>query len=698
MIIVVNPKNERRVAMPTSQIIVTSRFIRSGTKKSKDRRANYTKYIATRETVEKRSQSNTVVTANQTQLINELLKEFPIAKTYLEYEDYSSKPTAENASELISTIIERHADVIGNRKNFVDYMAKRPGAERRGDHGMFNDNDAPIDLNAAANEVANHPGNVWTHVVSLRREDAVRLGYTNSDMWRELVKRHIKDIADAQKIPLANLKWYAAFHNTTHHPHIHLLVYSSNPKKGYLTKEGIEKIRSKFATDIFQDELKSIYQEQTLRRDELKAMSEDQMKEIVSEIGAGDIDERLAGMIMQLYDQLQTAKGKKVYGYLPKDIKQSVDSIFEMLAQNEHIVKLYDKWCELEKLKYKTYTLKPQTFPALTDNKEFRSIRNKIIKTVLKLHEPIIDDHESAPPEPEEPFKRSDLVNNKHGLYKYGKALLLGDDVAPSSELGENLLLKAVAAGNVNAKRYLAGEYISGEHLEQDIDKGIDMLTDLADSGDALSAYRLGKIYMQGDVVYADLDKAEKYLLQAANAGDEYAVFALAKLYLSEEKNDLSKAIELLEKALEYDSVRSYAAYTYAKVLLYDNEFHDATNAVRLLEEAASVNCWCSYLLGKMYLFGTPDIEKDGAKAKEWLTASAEDGNKQAEALAKNADDNNQAMFASCILSLFSHLSCIIRDDYVRSQNRMQPSVDRKLQETIQRKKAELGIKSELRF
>jgi len=361
--------------MPTSQIIVTSRFIRSDTKKSKARRANYTKYIATRESVEKRPQSNSSVTTNQTQLINELLKEFPIAKTYLEYEDYSAKPTAENASELISTIIERHADVIGNRKNFVDYMAKRPGAERRGSHGLFNDSDAPIDLNAVANEVANHPGNVWTHVVSLRREDAVRLGYTNSDMWWELVKRHIKDIADAQKIPLANLKWYAAFHNTTHHPHIHLLVYSTNPKQGYLTNEGIKKIRSKFANDIFQDELKSIYQEQTMRRNELKAMSENQMKEIVSEIGTGDIDECLAGMVMQLYDQLQTAKGKKVYGYLPKEVKQSVDNIFDILAQNEHIIKLYDKWCELEKLKYKTYTLKPQTFPALTENKKFRSIR-----------------------------------------------------------------------------------------------------------------------------------------------------------------------------------------------------------------------------------------------------------------------------------------------------------------------------------
>ena len=681
--------------MPSSQLIVTSRYIKSGTKKSIARRANYTKYIATRETVEKRPQSNTAVTGNQTQLINELLKEFPIAKTYLEYEDYSAKPTAENASELITTIIERHADVIGNRKNFIDYMAKRPGAERRGEHGLFNDSDAPIDLNAVANEVANHPGNVWTHVISLRREDAVRLGYTNSDRWRELVRRHIIDIADAQQIDIGNLNWYAAFHNTTHHPHIHLLIYSINPNEGYLTKKGIETIRSKFANDIFKDELKSIYQEQTMRRDELKAMSEDQMKEIVSEIGAGDIDEHLAGMVMQLYDQLQTAKGKKVYGYLPKDVKQSVDNIFAVLAQNEHIIKLYDKWCELEKLKYKTYTLKPQTFPALTENKEFRSIRNMIIKTVLKLHEPIIDDHESAPPEPKEPFKLSDLVNNQHGLYKYGKALLLGDDVAPSSKLGEDLLLKAVAAGNINAKRYLAGEYITGEYLEQDIGKGIEMLTELADGGDVLSAYRLGKIYMSGEVVYADLNKAEQYLSQAAVNGNEFAVYALAKLYLSKEKNDLSKAVELLEKALGYDSVKSYAAYTYAKLLLDDNEFHDTAKAVQFLEKAAPDNNWCSYLLGKLYLFGTEDFEKDNTKAAEWLTASVEDGNEQAETLAKHLDDNDQAMLTSCILSLFSHLSRIIRDDYVRSQNRMQPKVDKKLRQTIQRKKQELGIKTD---
>ena len=189
---------------------------------------------------------------------------------------------------------------------------------------------------------------------------------------------------------------------------------------------------------------------------------------------------------------------------------------FFILSQNEHIIKLYEKWCELEKLKYKTYTLKPQTFPALTENKEFRPIRNMIIKTVLKLHESIIDNFDPVPPEPKEHFKLSDLVNNKHGLYKYGKALLLGDDVAPSSELGEDLLMKAVAEGNINAERYLAREYISGEHLEQDIDKGIEMLTKLADDGDALSAYQLGKIYMR-DIYLHSYDDNRKEAVALIN-------------------------------------------------------------------------------------------------------------------------------------------------------------------------------------
>ena len=329
--------------MTLSQIIVTSRYLKSGTQKSKNKRRNYTKYIATRETVEVRDQNimdrNDNATKNQEQLLNDLLSDFPEAKKYLEYEDYTVNPTVENASELISTIIERNADVIGNRQNFVGYMAMRPGVQKRGSHGLFNEKDEPIILDRVANEIANHKGNVWSHVISLRREDAIRLGYDNSEAWRQLVMRHISDIAKNQKISLCNLKWYAAFHDTTHHPHIHLLVYSENTKEGFLTNEGINKIRSAFANDIFKDDLQSIYQEQTLSRDELKAVSKTEFKSIVRKVQQGGFENpQLENFIRKLYSQLQNVKGKKVYGYLPPDVKETVNSIFSELAKDNNIV------------------------------------------------------------------------------------------------------------------------------------------------------------------------------------------------------------------------------------------------------------------------------------------------------------------------------------------------------------------------
>ena len=327
-------------------------------------------------------------TAAQKNLLKELLDEFPDAKCYHEYTDYEMHPSAENCSELINAVIERNADVIGNKKNLVGYMAMRPGAEKRGAHGLFTDSDAPIVLNQVADEIAQHEGNVWSHVVSLRREDAVRLGYDNSESWRQLVKRHISDIAAAQKISLCNLKWYAAFHNTTHHPHIHLLVYSTDPKEGFLTTDGIERIKSVLANDIFKDELQSIYQEQTVSRDALRKISAEEFEKVIRQIHSGGFDEpELKMLVKKLYTQLQSAKGKKVYGYLPKDIKQTVDAIFKILAKNEQVTALYEKWCDLERLKYKTYTMQEPELPPIYLNKVFQPVRNQIIRTVLKMGE-----------------------------------------------------------------------------------------------------------------------------------------------------------------------------------------------------------------------------------------------------------------------------------------------------------------------
>ena len=906
-----------------SQLIVTSRYLKSGNQKNKTKRRNYTKYIATRETVEIRSQKfvdrNANATKNQEKLINDLINDFPESKRYLEYEDYERKPTIENAGELISTIVERNADVVGNRQNFVGYMAMRPGVEKRGSHGLFNERDEPIILNQAANEIAEHKGNVWSHVVSLRREDAVRLGFDNSDAWRELVKRHISNIAKAQNIPLCNLKWYAAYHDTTHHPHIHLLVYSTNPKQGFLTKAGIDKIRSAFANDIFHDDLQSIYQEQTVSRDELKAVSKNEFESIVNMIASNEhTDPQLEELIRKLYIQLQHVKGKKVYGYLPMEIKETVNKIFSELAKDENIQQLYEKWCGLERLKYKTYTLKETELPELSANKVFQPVRNMIIRTVLNMKpfdanteiegsepndeyidntpqnvSPLFDEAEPlAETETDESataikyyikwadqykkackliygkdaklndfkkaeqlllsesqrgnvlavynlgklystdklgekneemsiakytralqgflqiepnskklkpyvqyrigkmfcyglgteqdyekafewfersakqknkfaqfslanlyyygngiekdlsqaflwyqrassqgqpyaaysiaqmyrygeyvtkdndtaqryykqslseflkienddmanddlfyklgqmfklglgtdsdvtkaieyFRRSAEMNNKNGLFEYGKALLIGEHIPQNTDSAVKLLEKAVKLKNSNAKRFLALEYISGEHLEQDIEKGIALLTECADSGDVIACYRLGKIYLQGEIMPQNLDKAEKYLLLAEDS--EYTQYALAKLYLQEEKYDIQKA-------------------------------------VNFFENCAAKNHWASYQLGRIYLFGAKDIERDKEQAIEWFTKSANDGNEYAQAILDEISKFENDLLANTIFSLFVSLSRCIQDSYDNDRKDLQSIVDRKLMRVIRRKKMELGEKEE---
>ena len=553
-----------------AQLIVSSRYLKSG-KRGKTKRRNFTKYIATRESVEKRPQNTGKTTANQKQLIAELIKEFPMAKQYLEYTDYTKNPSSENASELISTIIERHADVIGNRRNFVGYMANRPGAERRGEHGLFNGSDEPIDLNAVANEVAEHPGYVWTHVVSLRREDAVRLGYTNSDMWRELVKRHIDDISKAQNIPLANMKWYAAFHDTTHHPHIHLIVYSSDPRQGYLTKEGMAAIRSVFANDIFHEDMKSIYQEQALTRDELKALSEDQMSDIVSKLGSSQVDERLVVKVRELYDKLQSTKGKKVYGYLPKDVKQTVDDIFILLSHDNNIQKLYDKWCEFEKAKYRMYTQKDKEFPDIVENKEFRSVKNMIIREVLK----------------------ADVLPNGNNI---------SDEITVDEEnISFDSNEETAAAVQ---KRKQAQELINHTDATADIKKGIDILRNLAKDGDEVSVYKLAKILLDENE-HHDTAKAVE-LLETVADKNMWASYHLGRIYLFGAENispDKTKAMIWLTKSAE-------AGNEYAEKLMnYSNS--DYSSAISNIVISLLVN------LGRF-------IEEDNVRHRKNISAKVD--------------------------------------------------------------------------
>ena len=663
-----------------SQLIVTSRYLKSGNQKNKTKRRNYTKYIATRETVEIRSQKfvdrNANATKNQEQLINDLINDFPESKRYLEYEDYEREPTIENAGELISTIVERNADVVGNRQNFVGYMAMRPGVEKRGSHGLFNERDEPIILNQAANEIAEHKGNVWSHVVSLRREDAVRLGFDNSDAWRELVKRHISDIAKAQNIPLCNLKWYAAYHDTTHHPHIHLLVYSTNPKQGFLTKAGIDKIRSVFANDIFHDDLQSIYQEQTVSRDELKAVSKKEFESIVNMIASNDhTDPQLEELIKKLYIQLQNVKGKKVYGYLPKEIKETVNKIFSELAKDENIQQLYDKWCSLERLKYKTYTLKETELPELVDNKVFQPVRNMIICTVLNM-KPFDVNTEIENSEPNDeyidntPQNMSPLFDDAEPLeeketdesaaaikyyikwndqYKKACKLIYGKDAKLNDfKKAEQLLLSESQRGNVLAVYDLGKLYSTDKLGERNEETSIAKYTralqgflQIEPNSKKLKPYvqyRIGKMFCYGLGTEQDYEKAFEWFERSAKQKNKFAQFSLANLYYygSGIEKDLSQAFLWYQRASSQG--QPYAAYSIAQMYRYgeyvtkDNDtaqryYKQALSEFLKIENDDMANDDLFYKLGQMFKLGL-GTDSDVTKAIEYFRRSAEMNNK----------------------------------------------------------------------
>lgn len=663
-----------------SQLIVTSRYLKSGNQKNKTKRRNYTKYIATRETVEIRSQKfvdrNANATKNQEQLINDLINDFPESKRYLEYEDYEREPTIENAGELISTIVERNADVVGNRQNFVGYMAMRPGVEKRGSHGLFNEKNEPIILNQAANEIAEHKGNVWSHVVSLRREDAVRLGYDNSDAWRELVKRHISDIAKAQNIPLCNLKWYAAYHDTTHHPHIHLLVYSTNPKQGFLTKAGINKIRSAFANDIFHDDLQSIYQEQTVSRDELKAVSKNEFESIVNRIASNDhTDPQLGELIRKLYIQLQNVKGKKVYGYLPKEIKETVNKIFSELAKDENIRQLYDKWCSLERLKCKTYTQKEKELPSLTDNKVFQPVRNMIIRTVLNMKPfDVNTEIEGSEPNDEyidntpqnvlplfdeaEPLEEKETDESAAAIkyyikwndqYKKACKLIYGKDAKLNDfKKAEQLLLSESQRGNVLADYDLGKLYSTDKLGERNEETSIAKYTralqgflQIEPNSKKLKPYvqyRIGKMFCYGLGTEQDYEKAFEWFERSAKQKNKFAQFSLANLYYygSGIEKDLSQAFLWYQKSSSQG--QPYAAYSIAQMYRYgeyvtkDNDtaqryYQQALSGFLKIENNDMANDDLFYKLGQMFKLGL-GTNSDVTKAIEYFRRSAEMNNK----------------------------------------------------------------------
>ena len=368
------------------KIIVTSTYRKGGGAGRKDGAAGLLKYMGTREGVEKLplSQTNLPVTKRQKSLIGSVIKRIPNAVEYPEYQEFLEAGTKGAANNFLNAVIQQNQDAEKIGK-LVSYMAERPGVVKLGKHGLFSQTDDPIDLDVAAEEVSNHEGYIWTHIVSLHREDAERLGYNNAEAWKSLVRRNVTTIAEAHKIPVSDLQWYAAFHDTGHHPHIHLMVYSKG-QEGYLSKQSIDILRSCFGNDIFQQEQYHLFQLQTGLREDIKEKSEQKIRDLISRADAESAPtEQLQFLFVKLRKQLDQHKGKKVYGYLPKQIKATVNEIVTHLSSEPTIEELYKEWNKANREKLSLYyENKDPTIP-LVDNKEFRSIKNMIIRAVMEM-------------------------------------------------------------------------------------------------------------------------------------------------------------------------------------------------------------------------------------------------------------------------------------------------------------------------
>lgn len=349
----------------------------------------YAKYIATREGVEKIDDSKKYLPATEKQkkLISKILKDFPDSKGLLEYEDYLKNKTGLSASEFISRALEENTLLMLRSKTYADYIATRPRAERIGTHGLFTSDGVVVNLNKVSEELNLHKGNIWTAIISIRREDASRLDFDNAQSWRDMLRAQEQNLSEQLKIPRENLRWYAAFHNESHHPHVHLIAYSTLENEGYLTPKGVNNLRSAFAKEIFQEDYVMTLENKTVQRDMLRQESKNTVAKIVEDINQKNLSNPvLEDKLIKLSGILKNAKGKKVYAYLEPNVKKLVDDIVDELAKDERIAELYSLWYEQREALIKFYSDDlPERVP-ISENEEFRSIKNSVIREVLKIN------------------------------------------------------------------------------------------------------------------------------------------------------------------------------------------------------------------------------------------------------------------------------------------------------------------------
>ena len=644
------------------RVIFKCPHVKGGGEKAAAHLGNYVKYVSTREGVERVDPGKAVLpaTEKQARLVAQLLREFSSSRGLFEYEDYQAAPTRGNASEFITRAIEDNYESIAQRENYVDYIASRPRVQRMGAHGLFTAEGGPLVLSQVAEEVAHHPGVVWLPIISLRREDAARLGYDNAQNWKELLTRSAPEIAKAMDIPLNQFRWYAAFHDEGHHPHCHMVCYSADSKSGFLTKQGIAKIKSMLAKEIFQQDLVAIYQRQTQRRDELTKDAGEVMARLVSEMQTGTLEnQRIGQLLAELAQRLQKCSGKKQYGYLPPAVKSLVDEVVNELEKDPRIADAYDLWYREREEVLRTYKDNlPQRDP-LVRQKEFKRIKNIIVQDAAQLGDLIPSDFaDQAEGEPADGPPDSSLTDEPSDAgrassrtwwtrrYRAARQLMAGDAGSPPDFAAAfDLLTREADASNALAMADLGRMYADGLGREPDPElaqewyaKALDaFLQAEKEAPDRVIQYRIGRLYANGLGTEQDYEEAARWLEKSADAGYKYAQYTLAGLYRDGKglEQDYAAARELYAKAVTFP----YAAYELGK--LYRDGMGgeaDEDRATRYFRQAflgfqfladRSPDDKLQYRIGWMLLHGV-GTEQDEAAALAWLEKAAAGGNQRA--------------------------------------------------------------------
>lgn len=636
-----------------ARLIIKSPYIKCG---GGQNASGYLQYIATRERVEI-VPDDRPPTRKQEQLIQKLVKDFSDTKELLEYDDYKATPTKANASAFITLALEQNWSRVQSTEGYAKYIATRPRAERLGSHGLFGDAD-PVSLDAAMDELSHYTGNVWTHIISLKREDAAQLGYDNAAAWRTLLRAHRNDIAAAMSIDPKDFRWYAAFHNEGNHPHIHMMAWSTKPGQAYLDRNGIKEIKSVLTNEIFQQELLHLYETKSTARDELVQQTRQVMLELAQRMRHGlCICPAAERGLWELSQKMNDVQGKKVYGYLPKPMKQLVDAVVDAMTELPVVNECYQKWWELQCRLNNYYSEQQRQRPPLSQQKEFRQIKNAVIREAEHIRQGRISFEDAASAQEDE---ATDDRNMSYDCWELRK--VIADENMPLEERDR-----------------------AAAELEQ-----------IARQGDPHAQYLMGLLYRDGGLLVPDAEQAKHWLALSAQKLPD-AQYALGKLCLSDDPNihDPAKGLYWLQQAA--DSGHEYAAYRLGKEYLAgDNTSRDTVKAAAYLRQAAEqANPYAQYLLGKLYLMGD-GVPKDKESAQYWFSMAERNGHAYAGYFLDLMEQEKDLPSPNILLSatrLLHHMGNIFRDNAPHPAVPAGIHIDRKRLQRLREKKMALGHK-----